>query len=196
MDVHDALRGTYVPLAAIASEVREDIKERFATRTGPDGAPWDEWSDNYELAAMAYTNIGMLRRDDWLYEAVTGPDAIVVTNDTLFFNETAMANIPISGDKEGGEMRGFWHQEGLPDRKARGGADNPLPARPFLGLTEETRVFVLTAFEEWFNKAIMLFPKKGGGTGQRHALQGVHPVTGHRGFIPRAAGIPIRLRRR
>lgn len=181
LEVAAALEGTGVPIAAAASEVTEDIRERFATRTGPDGTPWEPYKDTYEEEAAAFPNIGMLRQSDVMYQWITSEKALIITNDTLFLE---VPELPPSSSKEGklrkgSEKRLYYHQEGT----------GTFPARPFLGLSDETRTFIFATFEEWFNRAVALFPRRGGGIGQRHAMRGALGT-----FIPRSTPLPVRHR--
>jgi hypothetical protein len=183
MDVANALEGTIVPLTAARSEVQMDIKERFATRTAPDGSSWDPWKPSYLEEAEAFPNIGMLRQSDVMYQWVTSEEALVVTNDTLFLEVPLLPpSVKKSGAKrKRSERRIYYHQEG----------SGVYPARPFLGMDAETRTFVFATFGEWFNRAVQLFPKKGGGIGQRHQLRSPSSVGR---FVKRSTPLPVRIR--
>ena len=175
MEVDAGLRNTYIPMRWAAEEMSADIKERFETQTDPSGAPWEEWSDSYAAVAEAFPNIAILRRTDALYDAVTSDEAMIVNNNTVFFDESQMPR------------RGFWHQIGIPNRKTKSGAPNPLPERRFLGLTTTTRAYIIGMWDAWFDETIQLYTTTLNRLGRRHAAQGVHPVSGRRGFIPRSS---------
>lgn len=177
--VANALEDATIPLTAAASFAREDIQNSFITETSPDGDPWERWAESYVDRAEAFPNIGILRRTDELYEAATSSQATIVTSDTVFY------------DSSGLPARGTWHQEGRPARRTKQGTPNPLPARPFLGLSVMTQNLVFSTFREWFDRAIDLFPTVRGRVGRRHALRG---GTGQ--FIPRSTPLPPRLRAR
>lgn len=182
MAVDGALNQTRIPLEAAAREIGIDIRERFETETDPSGKPWKPWSPTYEEIALSFPNEGILRRFGFLYEDATSADAMIIAGDSLFFDETQIPEY------------GVWHQEGRPDRKTKGGKPNPLPARRFLGMTAQTRVFIFATFEEWFNNALELYTTTLGKLGRRHAMHGTHPVTGKQGFIPRSTALPMRPR--
>ena len=177
LEVDAALAHPEIALALAAQEVSSDIRERFLSQTAPDGTPWKEWSENYEPIAIAYPNIAILRRTDELFEAATDTNAMIVSGDTLFFD---LGSLPEYGE---------WHQEGR--QRIKGGN---LPARPFLGLSDEGRATIFAVFGEWFQNAIQLFHTSTGRIGMRHAMTGIHPTTGKFGFIPRRTPLPT-LRR-
>lgn len=166
-----------LPIALAAQEVQADIRERFDTETGPDWEPWTPWSDSYAPKAEAFPNIGILQRTGEL--ASSAENAVVVNDDTVFFNE---GDIPPYGP---------WHQEGVEDRGGgRGGTTpNALPARPFLGLTDETVVFIYGVFEDWFSHIIEVYNTRTGKMGRRHARRGPAGT-----FIPRDTPMAMRVR--
>jgi len=174
LEVDKALNNTIVPMEWAAREMQMDIQERFETETDPDNQPWTDWSENYEEFAHNYPNIGILTQSAELAQAVTSDEAIIVNSHTVFFNENVMPE------------RGYWHQYGAPDRKTKSGASNPLPERRFLGLTVQTRAYIFAMFEAWFDEAIQVYTTSLGRWGRRHAAQGVHPITGRHGFVPRS----------
>jgi phage gpG-like protein len=169
-----------LPIALAAQEVQADIRERFETETGPDWEPWQPWSESYAPKAEAYPNIGILQRDGTLAEEAE--NAVIINDDTVFFDE---GQIPPYGP---------WHQTGIEDRVGKGGIPNPLPARPFLGLTEDTVIFIYGVFTDWFDQIIEVYNTKTGRMGRRHARRGIHPGTGHAGFIPRDTPMAMRVR--
>jgi morphogenesis family protein len=182
LTVADALRDPTPALLAARDFTQEDIRERFLTETAPDGSPWAQWAESYADRAEAYPNIGILRQTEELYDEAAGSDAFIVSHDTVFYDSSAMPE------------RGIWHQEGRPERRTKGGASNPLPARPFLGLSEATRTLIFATFADWFDRSIDLFVTARGRMGRQHAILGTHPATGHKGFIPRSSPMPGRLR--
>lgn len=175
--VAEALGNRMAPMAFAADEVGADIRERFLTETDPDGNPWQPWADSYAGHAEA-NNAGILRQSEELYDAVTDEHAMIVTNDSVFF-ETKMPE------------RGVWHQEGRPGRRTKSGAANPLPARPFLGLTDTAVTAIFAVFKEWFDRAIDLYPTTTGRIGIRHQMRGGGGL-----FVRRATPLPIRVRPR
>jgi morphogenesis family protein len=174
LTVADALRDPTPALLAARDFTQEDIRERFLTETAPDGSPWAQWAESYADRAEAYPNIGILRQTEELYDEAAGSDAFIVSHDTVFYDSGAMPE------------RGIWHQEGRPER---GQGKNPLPARPFLGLSEATRTLIFATFADWFDRSIDLFVTARGRMGRRHAMRGALGT-----FIPRSSPMPGRLR--
>jgi phage gpG-like protein len=166
--VADALEDRTVPILYSRQKVQADIREHFITETAPDGTPWDEWADSYEPFAEAFPNAGILRQTDELYELATASSAFIVSNDTLFYDAGHMPE------------RGIWHQEGRAARTTATGSHNPLPARPFLGLSDEAEVAIYAFFQDWFDRAVDLYVTTRGRIGARHARRS--EVTGQ--FIP------------
>lgn len=166
--VADSLSDATLPLAKAAQVYREDIDDRFATETDPDGAPWQYWAESYVEYAENFPNTGILDQTSELREAATSGRATIISNDTLFYDTTVLPE------------RGIWHQEGRPNRMTRGGKPNPLPQRRFLGLSAEAEALITLSFVDWFNDAIALYPTSTGLIGRRHSLRGA----GGR-FVPR-----------
>ncbi len=175
MEVDAGLHNTFVPMSWAAEEMSADIKERFETETDPSWQPWEQWTEKYEPVANAYPNVGILQQSTQLYDAVTSNDAMIVNNNTVFFDESVMPR------------RGFWHQLGAPNRRTKSGAANPLPERRFLGLTATTRAYILGMWDAWFDETIQIYTTSLGRWGRRHAARGIHPRTGRQSFIPRSA---------
>lgn len=164
-----------LPIGLAAQEVQADIRERFDTETDPEWTPWDKWADSYAPVAEGYPNIGILQRDGTL--ADMAEKAVVVTDDTVFFEEGSIPEY------------GVWHQEGRPDRRTKQGTPNPLPERRFLGLTDESVVFIYGVFEDWFDQIIDVYYTRTGKWGRRHARRGAEGT-----FIPRDTPMAMRVR--
>jgi phage gpG-like protein len=173
--VDAALQNRALPLALAREQVQSDVRERFETETDPDGEPWQQWADSY--ADRAQDNAGILRKTDELYEAAISDEAVVISNDTVFYDSSVLPE------------RGAWHQEGRPARKTKGGSPNPLPQRQFLGLSDAAVTVIFATFADWFDRAIMLYPTATGIIGRRHAMRG-----GGGMFVPRATPMPPRIR--
>lgn len=180
LEVERGLKNMQLPLRFAAEQTQADIREHFHTETDPDGTSWKDWAESYEKAAAG--NIGILRKSGDLYDDATSDRAMIVTNDSVFYDTSAMPE------------RGIWHQEGRPDRKTKGGSPNPLPQRQFLGLSNEAQVLIFATFDDWFDGVTRLFTTSTGKTGRKHALQGVGS-TGHKGFIPRSSPMSARIGR-
>ena len=179
LEVDEALSHVEIPLAFSAELVSEDIKRRFDTETDPSGNPWEEWAENYKDIAEAFPNAGILRQTDETYDAATDPEAMIVNGNTLFFDEGVLPD------------QGFYNNDGAPGRRTKGGSPNPLPARPFLGLSDEATGYIFATFEEWFEQAIMIFETPTGKLGIKHQLR----APGSQGrFVKRSTPLPRRPR--
>lgn len=170
MAVADAL-DTRVPMMAQTAQIfRMDVAENFEGEHGPDGDPWAPWAESYENYAIE-NNVGILRQTEELFEEAVSSARFIVSNDAVFYE----VDMPV---------RGAWHQEGVPDRRTKSGAPNPLPARPFLGLSEEAASLIMETWGEWFDGAIMIYPSIGGGLERRHSIR----APGSQGrFVSRAS---------
>ena len=166
LTVADALDNTRaVPLAAASEQMQAAIRERFDTETDPEGVPWQEWSESYAKIAEKFSEIGMILQ--WtgeLADAASSTEAMVVTNDTLFYQTPLLPQY------------GLAHEEGLPSRKP------PLPRRSFLGIDDQSAVRILGFFSEWFDRSIDLFVTSTGKVAPRHKIKG-----GGGMFIPRSS---------
>jgi phage gpG-like protein len=158
-----ALEDQTAPLVAASEQLQADIAERFHTETAPDGTPWEPWSEAYTPVAESYPNEGILRQSGALYDVATSSETVTIRGDTVFYRTNHLPSY------------GLAHQFGDPGRK------DPLPARPFLGMSAESETFIFAAFSEWFDRSIDLWVTPSGRIGKRHALQGPG------GFVSRAS---------
>jgi hypothetical protein len=151
----DALRNPAAPLLFAAKQMQEEIKASFLSQTSPDGRQWVDWSDKYRPIAEAYPNVGILRRDEHLYEAAIDEDAFVITGDTLFYDTKGW---PWSTGKNRIQY-GWVHQDGSD-------AAN-IEQRQFVGVSVEGNRIILNAFGEWFDNVLALYLTPSGGLGIR-----------------------------
>lgn len=152
-----------IPLEAASEAMRADIMERFTTETDPEGNPWKELSDSYVYGSwfnktpppfnMRRKSGTTLKDTGELMKAATSSQATVVTNDTVFYQTSALPSF------------GLAHESGLPER------EHPLPQRAFLGLSAQSVTVIFGFFTEWFDESIKLFPTKTGKLGRRHAFR-------------------------
>lgn len=158
----DMLEDMRAPLMAASETVQMDIRERFTTETDPEGNPWEPWAESYEEYANMH-NAGILHQTGALEEVASSSRAVVVRNDTVFYETSHLPHY------------GLAHDQGLEDRK------NPLPQREFLGMSDEAKGAVFAEFSEWFEGITKLWVTPSGRIGRRHALQGPG------GFVSRAS---------
>lgn len=179
LNVMDALEERHAPLLAAGQFVSGDIRENFRGQHDPGGDEWQEWSGGrrfegqidpesgkeiFDMGYAAYAkrvNLGkILEQTLALRESTVNPARIRITNNDVFYDT-------------GGLPHGWlWHQEGLPDRRTAAGAENPLPKRSFLGLSDSAAIDIMVVFDDWFTGAITLFTTKTGRIGRRHSLRG------------------------
>lgn len=155
-----ALENRALPLAIASETMQADIRERFDTETDPSGEPWEDWSETYYPVAEAYPNIGILQQSGELRDAASSSEAMVVTNDTVFYQTRLLPHY------------GLAHESGT----------DQLPQRSFLGMSDEAAATVFATFGEWFDNSIDLFTTRKGRIGIRHALRGAGG-----GFVSRSS---------
>lgn len=153
--VSDALRNPAAPLLFAAKQMHEEIKASFLSETSPDGKQWQYWEDSYAPVAESYPNVGILRRDELLYEAAIDEDAFIIDGDTLFYDTSGW---PYSSGKNPIQY-GWVHQDGSE-------AANVVQ-RQFVGLSHGGQTIIEGAFMEWFDNALALYVTKGGALGIR-----------------------------
>lgn len=151
-----------------------DMEERFATKTDPDGNPWPPW-------APTYTGNKMLDLTGAMKGAATAPGAYPVTTESVFFNTGGMPEYWI------------WHQEGTGGTQVFHGGEmspigevgegksltiggegrgNALPPRPFVGISFEAQLKIIETFDQWFEGAITLGVSSKGTAFSRFARRG------------------------
>ena len=117
-------------LESVSAEIESQTHRRLrAGGPAPDGAPWQEWSDAYELTR--HSNHGLLYSegdlDDSIQALVSGDEAEVGTN----------------------LVYGAIHQFGGAEVGRPG-----LPARPYLGLSNEDETDLAAIIDEWGRRQI------------------------------------------
>jgi phage gpG-like protein len=115
----------------------DDVSERFITETDPYGRPWQEWADSYRTTA-ASENVGILRKTEQLYEAVTSPAAYPVADTgsagDLFLNT--------------GEFPDYWAVQNYGGTVGRGAE---LPPRQFIGPSPAAIEGMTAVHQGWVN---------------------------------------------
>lgn len=164
-----ALNNMIMPLEASRQIAAQDIQRRFDTKTAPDGSPWEPWSWSYADRAAATNVGGLLEKTGAMRAAAASPSAFDV-------------NAYVGGGEvvfTGAGLPDYWmaHQEGATrtrsgasELKAAGFGDigaNVLPARPFVGLSEEGELAIVDIFDEWFAGVTGFFVGAGGNVQRR-----------------------------
>jgi hypothetical protein len=161
------------PLYSSRGLIQADIRENFEGQHDPDGNAWEPWSRSYVASGPPGPPVAILNRYGALKKSASGAGAFNVTAREIFYDFGALPEY------------GIWHQEGAPGRAAAGRGRtakkaaeetagflkafpgyefpkgeslyaNPLPARPFAGVSEETQFQILDVFDTWFGEATLI----------------------------------------
>lgn len=181
------------PLTVAGEITRLDIKENFATGTGPDGMPWKSWSDSYEPYALANTtgpifgNSANLHLSGAMEDAATSRSAFFATNQGLFFDASGLPEywawnnfgaqrVNAGGGSTAAERKAdyasFRAENDLLDEFGSLAGENVLPARPFVGLSDEAQNKIDAAFYAWFEGEVTAATSPLGKPFFRHSFRG------------------------
>lgn len=174
----DMLEDRSEPLLYSKQIAQADVRERFDTKTSPEGATWAPWSKSYEPDALANNVGGILERTGATRAAATSDAAYLITYDSVFFN---LGGIPQQGIWNNfGASRGA----GIPgwaEFKARAesmgmevegsGGGNVLPARPFIGISDKAQQAIIQVFDQWFSGIIAFAAGGSGGLRRYHSFR-------------------------
>lgn len=178
------------PLIASARILADGTQRMFDTETDPDGEPWTPLDEEYleNKISLGYPE-DILHRTGALEKAATNIDAFIVTEDAMFLDVSGLPEYGLlhqtgSGSENAGlaarhraaakNEPGYAKREGGAHSNTGIGTGNALPARPFIGMSEETEGSLLTLFDLWFEKAT--HTAEGGE--QFGAGIAIHPTTG------------------
>lgn len=188
----DALDDIEEPMAAAAFITAEDIQQRFKTGTAPDGIPWKKWSDNYEPFALAHSmgpilaGRANLHLTGDLEAGVTDPSVYLPTDEGLFldtsdlpeywaWNNFGAERTAGAGGESAAETRAAnikFRASGRVMRSAKLPGDNPLPERPFIGLSEKAKAKITAAFEAWLVEEVAIAESSTGRPYFQHRKRG------------------------
>lgn len=188
------LEDTEKPLLSAATIAERDTQRRFDTETDPDGTPWIaldpdylEWKESSE-----HGNPGILQLTERMRKAATSPGAWqVVGNDTLVFDPSGLPLYAYMHQRGSGAQnvgRALTHRESVRFQREHGkltegatgsakdslgiGRGNALPARPFIGLSEEAVNEIAFLFDLWFDAKDEVFIHPMTGSAQRWQFRG------------------------
>lgn len=168
------LENTEEPLLEAAGIARADTQRRFDTETDPDGIEWIPLDPDYKAykVGQGYPE-EILQRTQQMMHAATSPGAWKVENDTLFFDPSGLPSYAmlhqIGNDPEGRAGEAAHHRELTRFRRESGegiekgesqkmglgiGRGQALPARPFIGLSEEGINEIASMFDLWFDQGV------------------------------------------
>lgn len=167
------------PLSASARILAEDTQERFDTETDPDGDPWIPLDEEYLTTkqSLGYPD-DILHREGSLERAATQISAYKVVGNSVFFDTGGLpsygmlhqiglgdeANVGLASRhrfraKDDPE---YARQEGGSHTNLGVGRGQALPARPFIGMSEQAEEKIWAAFDLWFDEATDVFISKTG----------------------------------
>jgi phage gpG-like protein len=189
MGVAGYLGAVQVPMEEAKLIAMEDTKERFDTETDPEGEPWEPLDANYQhykVEVEGYPDM-ILQRTELLKDVATSAHAWLVIGPTLVFD-------PFVLPKDDGFNYGQFHQTGGTGARKPRVAKGPqfvggearlggVPARPFIGLSDEAVAKISAAFSLWADGAI----PAGGAIGELAMgsnILGEFPVMGYHGVQP------------
>src|SRR6266566_5207867 len=182
------LGAVQTPLEEAKAIAMADTKERFDTETSPDKEPWTRLSleyRHYKVEVEGYPDM-ILQRTELLNDQA--PHGWMVIGPTLVYDPYVL---PKANTSKGLFDYGSFHQRGERGHKtiphAEGGTAQleGVPARPFIGLSDEAVAKISEAFSLWADGAI---PVGGGGGMGEIALGsnilGEFPIMGYHGIQP------------
>lgn len=172
--IADSFDNWAVPLQETRELLIEDTREHFKQERDPDGRKWIPLEAEYALEKQkAVGEMPILQREGRLYEAATSEEAWLITEDAVVFNPEVLPTndeghnygaINQAGSGPSGtttyhrlmrrtpeSLAAIVQQKPEIGRKLAAfqtgeGKGNNLPARPFIGASEETIIAIEAAF--------------------------------------------------
>lgn len=177
IETSEYLEDRSAPLALSRQVAQDDMRERFETKTSPEGAAWAPWAESYAPIAAATNVGGLLERTGAMRAAALSEAAYPITKDSVFFDTS---NLPFYwiyhqlGASRGAEDEWFRSMQaaGLLKEGATATGVNFMPARPFVGTSFEAQLRILEVFDQWFAGAVAVYVTGRGRLGRRHSLRG------------------------
>lgn len=163
------LQDVSLPLVTSARILAEDTQERFNTETDPDGNAWIPLDEEYlaNKISLGYPE-DILRRTGKLEKEAIRVSSYRVMDDGVFFDTSKLPSYGLlhqvgSGTENVGlaSRHRFQSRTDEDYRRREGGSHTnlgigtgkALPARPFLGMSEEAESRIWAAFDLWFDEA-------------------------------------------
>lgn len=165
----DDLSNMIEPLQAARQIAAQDVQKRFDTKTDPDGKAWEPWAPSY----AAKPPIGTLLEATGAMRAAAASPAAFDVNEFGDGGEVVFtgAGLPeywiyhqlgASRQQHSVETREFIKQFSGTEPIA-----NELPARPFVGLSEEAELMIVDIFDEWFAGVVSYYVGASGSVQKR-----------------------------
>lgn len=176
IEVADELEDLAEPMTIAGEMTRIDIQNRFKSGIDPSGRPWDEWAESYEPWALVHSTGPIFGDRANLH--LTGDLKRGLDDRSIFIGTNAGLFVDVSGLPE----YWAWNNFGAPDRKTAsrgtdvfgdiGGGNNPLPERPFMGISTVARAKIDQMFVLWFEESVQLGTSPLGKKFARHSKRG------------------------
>jgi hypothetical protein len=145
------LKRMQVPLNQARYIIAENIQEHFQKQEDYDNLPWQEWSPSYDARQQ---NLGdILERTYAMEYAATNPDNYLVISHSVSAGAYGGGEVAILGSSLPDYW--IWHEQGLPERRTKSGAPNPLPKRSFMGLDTEGEEKIYEVFDRFVDRALV-----------------------------------------
>ena len=141
-----------VPLNQARYVISADIQSHFTEQSDYHGIPWQEWSESY-AARGARDNLGEILQKTYALEyAATNPENLVIISHSQSGGAFGGGEVALVGSNLPDYW--IWHEEGVPDRVGPKGP-NPLPARPFAGLSTDAEEAIFAIFDSHVDGALI-----------------------------------------
>lgn len=170
------LENTLLPMEAARRVAQEDIQAHFDSESDPGGDKWTALDASYAeyKESLGYPS-DILHREGTLEEAATSKAAFTVTPYGLWFNWNVLPRAKSDGSNYGqihqagsGESNRVadirpGHEGETLNFSIGAGRGNALPARPFVGMSDDAYESFITIFDMWFDEAVnvVIHPKSG-----------------------------------
>lgn len=166
------------PLALSREVMIGDVRERFESKTDPEGGAWKPWAPSYAARPPDSPSL-MIGPEARLMGAATSQGSYPITEDAVFLStagwpdywaahqfgatrrsggESAQSNIEFL---QRAKAMGLEFVEGV---NIEGIGANVLPARPYIGPSFEAQLKMLEIFDQWFSGIINTAFTRGGRT--------------------------------
>lgn len=184
LQVAHNLENVQKPLVGAARILADDTKERFETETDPEGNEWIPLDEEYltNKLSLGYP-ADILHRTGAMEKAATDIAAYRVVGDSVFFDTSGLPSYATlhqtgSGDAENVGVAAlhrfrsrddeeYRRMEGGPHSSTGIGRGQALPARPFIGMSEEAEGKIWALFDLWFEESTNIYIKPSGQIQQR-----------------------------
>lgn len=163
------------PIRAAKQILKQDTQQRFDSQTTPNGENWTPLDPDYSVykESLGHGGDPILTLSGRLRRQASSEDAWMVGADSIFFNFGAVPNYGVWHQGGVGDAENVGIAAGMRElvdaSRASGGATSSeggrkeslgigrgkaLPARPFVGASEEAELQILEVFDMWFDVGV------------------------------------------